>query len=216
MLKNCKKKECFFPQRVEVRMQHAINCFLKYNNQKLNWLVSLHLRLVLISILVNILTPHQRGALKIARLIIWVASIYRSTHLEMQLLSLPLKLVPGFVTHLAKHLVRTVSRNSSAYAWASWFFNWSMICSFEGVEDEPGDGEENGSISMYVFWPLPLDCNPRVAPYESSSNLKNVASRCSSSSGHIYSPKFNPNVWRKEQIAPCSIGIDYALILVPR
>jgi hypothetical protein len=34
--------------------------------------------------------------------------MYRSTHRDMQLLSLPLKLVPGLVTHFAKHLFPTV------------------------------------------------------------------------------------------------------------
>jgi hypothetical protein len=34
--------------------------------------------------------------------------MYRSTHLEMQLLSPPLKLELGFVTHLLKHLSLTV------------------------------------------------------------------------------------------------------------
>jgi hypothetical protein len=43
-----------------------------------------------------------------ARLIIPVASMYRSTHLEMQLLSPPLKLELGFGTHLRKHLSLTV------------------------------------------------------------------------------------------------------------
>lgn len=50
----------------------------------------------------------QRGALKRALLIIPVASMYRSTHLEMQLLSLPLKLEPGFVIHFSKHFPLTV------------------------------------------------------------------------------------------------------------
>lgn len=43
-----------------------------------------------------------------ARLIMPVASMYRSTHLEIQLLSPPLKFELGFVTHLLKHLSLTV------------------------------------------------------------------------------------------------------------
>jgi len=39
-----------------------------------------------------------------------VASIYRSTHLEMQLLSLPPRLEPGFVTHFSKHFLPTVCK----------------------------------------------------------------------------------------------------------
>jgi len=54
MTNNFMKKECSFPQTVQVRKQHVINCFLKYNNQKLNWLVSRKTRLVFISTLVNI------------------------------------------------------------------------------------------------------------------------------------------------------------------
>lgn len=39
-----------------------------------------------------------------------VASIYRSTHLEMQLLSLPPRLEPGFVIHFSKHFLPTVCK----------------------------------------------------------------------------------------------------------
>lgn len=42
-----------------------------------------------------------------------VASIYRSTHLEMQLLSLPPRLEPGFVTHFSKHFLPTVCKINS-------------------------------------------------------------------------------------------------------
>lgn len=45
-----------------------------------------------------------------ALLIMPVASIYRSTHLEMQLLSLPPRLEPGFVTHFSKHFLPTVCK----------------------------------------------------------------------------------------------------------
>jgi hypothetical protein len=53
----------------------------------------------------------QRGELKRARLMIPVASMYLSTQREMQLLSPPLRLVPGFVTHFAKHFFPTVCHN---------------------------------------------------------------------------------------------------------
>lgn len=49
-----------------------------------------------------------RGAENNALLIMPVASIYRSTHLEMQLLSPPLRLDPGFVMHFSKHFPLTV------------------------------------------------------------------------------------------------------------
>lgn len=39
-----------------------------------------------------------------------VASMYRSTHLEIQLLSLPLRLEPGFVIHFSKHFPLTVCK----------------------------------------------------------------------------------------------------------
>jgi hypothetical protein len=54
------------------------------------------------------LQSFQRGELKRARLMIPVASMYLSTQREMQLFSPPLRLVPGFVTHFAKHLLPTV------------------------------------------------------------------------------------------------------------
>lgn len=43
-----------------------------------------------------------------ALLIMPVASIYRSTHLEIQLLSPPLRLELGFVIHFSKHFPLTV------------------------------------------------------------------------------------------------------------
>ena len=44
-------------------------------------------------------------------------------------------------------------KNSSAYAWASCCFTWSIITSFDIPEAEPdGGGDENGSISLS---PLP-------------------------------------------------------------
>lgn len=48
-----------------------------------------------------------------ALLIMPVASIYRSTHLEMQLLSPPLRLELGFVIHLSKHFPLTVCKINS-------------------------------------------------------------------------------------------------------
>jgi len=50
--------------------------------------------------------------LKRALLIIPVASIYRSTHLEIQPPSPPLRLEPGFVIHLSKHFPLTVWRHT--------------------------------------------------------------------------------------------------------
>lgn len=50
-----------------------------------------------------------------------VASMYRSTHLEMQLLSLPLRLEPGFVIHFSKHFPLTVCKMEG---------NWNVKCNY--------------------------------------------------------------------------------------
>lgn len=56
-----------------------------------------------------------------ALLIMPVASIYRSTHLEIQLLSPPLRLELGFVIHFSKHFPLTV-----------WKKKWQLECKCNG------------------------------------------------------------------------------------